>query len=146
MDRKINSVTNTKFLFFCVLLWHEVKKLSATAGGSVFLQTKTEIQSDDLILWTLGAENILVVKKDSGTNTVNERFRGRLRLGKTTASLMIINITNTDSGHFKLQIINTENTTFRRFNVTVTGEYNFIYYNDYLYMQQFCVLKLSCHP
>ncbi len=123
-----------------------MKKLSATAGGSVFLRTKTEIQSDDLILWTLGAENILVVKKDSGTTTVHERFRGRLRLGKTTASLMIINITNTDSGHFKLQIINTENTTFRRFNVTVSGEYNFINYNDYLYIQQFCVLKLSCHP
>ncbi|XP_043079806.1 uncharacterized protein LOC122328166 [Puntigrus tetrazona] len=95
-----------------------VKSLSATAGGS--LQTHAQIQSGDLILWTLGAENVLIVKKDRETTTVNERFRGRLRLGKSTASLNIADVTNTDSGHYKLQIVNTKKTTFRRINVTVT--------------------------
>lgn len=122
MAGKINSDTNTEFLCFSVLLRHEVKSLSVTAGGSVSLQTNCEIQSDDLILWTLGADNVLIVKKDSETTTVNERFRGRLRLGKKTASLTIRDITKTDSGHFKLQIINTKKTTFRRITVTVTGE------------------------
>lgn len=130
-----NSDTNTKFLCFSVLLRHEVKSLSVTAGGSISLQTNAEIQSDDLILWTLGADNVLIVKKDSETTTVNERFRGRLRLGKKTASLTITDITKTDSGHFKLQIINTKKTTFRRITVTVTGEQNIIYYNDFLYIQ-----------
>ncbi len=91
-------------------------------GGSVILQTKTETQSDDLILWTFGAENCLVVKVDSGTTSISEKFRGRLELDKTTGSLTITNFRTTDSGVYKLQIINREQTTFRRFNVTVTGE------------------------
>ncbi len=91
-------------------------------GGSVILQTKTEIQSDDLILWTFGAENCLVVKVDSGTTSISEKFRGRLELDKTTGSLTITNTRTTDSGVYKLQIINREQTTFRRFNVTVKSE------------------------
>ncbi len=35
-------------------------------GASVLLQTSAEIQTDDLILWTFGAQNHLVVKNDSG--------------------------------------------------------------------------------
>uniref|UniRef100_A0A9J7WZ36 Immunoglobulin domain-containing protein n=1 Tax=Cyprinus carpio carpio TaxID=630221 RepID=A0A9J7WZ36_CYPCA len=116
---KISSIArNTKYKRFIVTV--NVKSLSVTAGGSVSLQTNCEIQSDDLILWTLGADNVLIVKKDSETTTVNERFRGRIRLGKKTASLTIRDITKTDSGHFKLQIINTKKTTFRRITVTVT--------------------------
>ncbi|KAL1246587.1 hypothetical protein QQF64_034550 [Cirrhinus molitorella] len=109
----------TKYMRFIVTV--SVKAVSVTAGSSVTLQTNAKIQSDDLILWTLGAENLLVVKKDSGTTTVNKNYRGRLRLGKMTASLTISNITNTDSGHFKLQIINTVKSTIRRISVTVTG-------------------------
>uniref|UniRef100_A0A8C1QS69 Immunoglobulin domain-containing protein n=1 Tax=Cyprinus carpio TaxID=7962 RepID=A0A8C1QS69_CYPCA len=115
---KISSSIGTKYKRFIVTV--NVKSLSVTAGGSISLQTNAEIQSDDLILWTLGADNVLIVKKDSETTTVNERFRGRIRLGKKTASLTITDITKTDSGHFKLQIINTKKTTFRRITVTVT--------------------------
>ncbi|XP_026107635.1 uncharacterized protein LOC113079607 [Carassius auratus] len=116
---KINSSTGTKYKRFIVTI--NVKSVSVTAGNSVYLQTNAEIQSDDLILWTRGADNVLIVKKDSQSTTVNERFRGRLRLGKKTASLTITDLTNTDSGHFKLQIINSKRTIFRRVNVTVTG-------------------------
>ncbi|XP_059426075.1 uncharacterized protein LOC132160323 [Carassius carassius] len=117
---KISSTArNTKYKRFLVTV--NVKSVSVTAGNSVYLQTNAEIQSDDLILWTRGADNVLIVKKDSQSTTVNERFRGRLRLGKKTASLTITDITNTDSGHFKLQIINSKKTIFRRINVTVTG-------------------------
>ncbi|XP_052446631.1 uncharacterized protein LOC127988122 [Carassius gibelio] len=116
---KISSIIGTKYKRFIVTV--NVKSLSVTAGGFVYLQTHAEIQNDDLILWTLGADNVLIVKKDSQSATVNERFRGRLRLGKKTASLTMTDLTNTDSGHFKLQIINSKKTIFRRINVTVTG-------------------------
>ncbi|XP_051763252.1 uncharacterized protein LOC127519760 isoform X2 [Ctenopharyngodon idella] len=66
-------------------------------------------------------KRFILTVNDSETTRISERFRGRLRLGKRTGSLTITNITKTDSGHFKLQIINGEKTTFRRFNVTVTG-------------------------
>ncbi|KAK9967279.1 hypothetical protein ABG768_001686 [Culter alburnus] len=113
-----SSSRRTKYKRF--ILTVNVRTVSVEEGGSVTLQTNAKIQRDDLILWTFGAENVFIVKKDSET-TVSERFRGRLRLGKRTGSLTITNITNKDSGHFKLQIINSEKTTFRRFNVTVTG-------------------------
>ncbi len=92
------------------------------SGEFVTLNTKTETQSDDLILWTFGAKNCLVVKVDSGTTSISEKFRGRLELDKTSGSLTITNFRTTDSGVYKLQIINREQTTFRRFNVTVKSE------------------------
>ncbi len=96
--------------------------MSVKEGASVLLQTAAEIQTEDLILWTFGAQNRLVVKRDSGKESTGKRFRDRLTLNTMTGSLTIRNIRITDSGHFKLQIINSEQTTFRRFNVTVTGE------------------------
>ncbi|XP_077081682.1 uncharacterized protein LOC143735423 isoform X2 [Siphateles boraxobius] len=97
-----------------------VRSMSVKEGDPALLQTGATIQPDDLILWTFGAENRLVVKADSRTSDINERFGDRLELNKTTGSLTIKDIRTTDSGHFKLQIINKEQTTFSRFNVTVT--------------------------
>lgn len=91
-------------------------------GESVPLETDTEIQSDDEILWTFGPENRLVVKTDSGKTSIGQKFTGRVDLNTSNGSLTIKNIETTDTGHFKLQIINSKHTTFRRFNVIVTGE------------------------
>ncbi|XP_016295297.1 uncharacterized protein LOC107653166 [Sinocyclocheilus anshuiensis] len=97
----------------------KMMKVSVAKGGSVTLQTDTKIQRADEIMWTFGAENCLVIKADSGT-TIGKRFTGRLKLDKKTGTLIIRKIETADSGHFKLQIINSEKTTFRRFKVTVT--------------------------
>ncbi|KAK2906707.1 hypothetical protein Q8A67_005692 [Cirrhinus molitorella] len=105
---------NTRFI-----LTVKMKKVSVAKGGSVTLKTDIKIQKADEILWTFGAENRLVVKADSGV-TIGKNFAGRVDLDKKTGSLIIRNIETTDSGHFKLQIINSEKTIFRRFNVTVT--------------------------
>ncbi|XP_067271108.1 uncharacterized protein [Pseudorasbora parva] len=101
-----------------------VKERSVNEGDRVPLkiQTDPEIQPDDLILWTFGTENRLIVKADSRTTDIGERFRGRVELDKTTGSLTITNIRTEDKGHFKLQIINSKETTFKRFNVSVNGE------------------------
>ncbi len=98
-----------------------MKTVSVTDGDPVTLHNDAEIQTDDLILWTFGAENSLVAKKVSRTTDIDESLSDRMQLDKT-GSLTIRNIRTTDSGHFKLQIINREQTTFRRFNVDVTGE------------------------
>ncbi|XP_026105567.1 uncharacterized protein LOC113077376 isoform X1 [Carassius auratus] len=97
----------------------KMKIVSVKKGGSVSLKTGTKIQKSDEILWTFGAENCLVVRDNPGT-PIGKRFTGRLELDKKTGSLTIRNIETADSGHFKLQIINSEKTTFRRFNVSVT--------------------------
>ncbi|KTG34161.1 hypothetical protein cypCar_00045920 [Cyprinus carpio] len=89
-------------------------------GKSVTLHNDAEIQTGDLILWTFGAENSLVARKDSRTDDIDESLSDRLELNNETGSLTIRNISTTDSGHFKLQIINSKTTTFRRFNVDVT--------------------------
>ncbi|XDV23407.1 hypothetical protein PO909_027987 [Leuciscus waleckii] len=83
---------------------------------NVFLETGVEIQPDDLIVWMFGAKNCLVARADSST-TDPELFRDRLELDPRTGSLTIKNITNREYGYYKLQIINKEQTTFRRFNV-----------------------------
>ncbi|XP_048014391.1 uncharacterized protein LOC125247202 [Megalobrama amblycephala] len=113
------STTRTKRKRFIVTV--SVRTLPVNAGDPVTLETKAELQSDDLMLWTFGPENRLVVKTDSGRTSISESFRDRLELDKKTGSLIIRNIGITDSGHFKLQIINSKQTTFRRFNVTLIG-------------------------
>ncbi|XP_067236933.1 uncharacterized protein [Chanodichthys erythropterus] len=113
------STTRTKRKRFIVTVG--VRTRTAKVGEHVTLETHAEIQSDDLMLWTLGPENRLVVKTDSGGTSISERFRDRLEPDNETGSLTIRNIEITDSGHFKLQIINSERTIFRRFNVTVIG-------------------------
>ncbi|XP_050962564.1 uncharacterized protein LOC127163394 [Labeo rohita] len=113
-----SSTIKTKHIRF--ILTVNVKSMSVKEGASALLQTAAEIQTDDLILWTFGAQNSLVVKSDSGKMSIGKQFRERLDLSTVTGNLTIRHIRITDSGHFKLQIINSEQTTFRRFNVTVT--------------------------
>lgn len=107
-----------------------MRTLAVKEGEVVTLEADVEIQTGDLMLWTFGAENCLVARADSSTTDITERFRDRLKVDET-GSLTISDIRTTDSGHYNLQIINSERpkTKFRRFNVTVTGEYNNIYFN-----------------
>uniref|UniRef100_A0A8C2PYD5 Immunoglobulin domain-containing protein n=1 Tax=Cyprinus carpio TaxID=7962 RepID=A0A8C2PYD5_CYPCA len=99
-----------------------VKSEQVKEGESVTFQTEALIQRGDMILWTFGALNLLVIRAElTGTNSIHEDFRNRLELDHQTGSLTIRNITIKDSGHFKLQIINHKKTTFGRFNVTVTA-------------------------
>ncbi|ROL45392.1 hypothetical protein DPX16_4733 [Anabarilius grahami] len=115
---KISSNRRTEYKR--VFLTVDVKKERVTVGGSVLLENDAEIQTDSLLLWTFGAENSLVATNATSKDKTDERFTDRVELDEDSGSLRVSNIRSTDSGHYKLQIINGEQTTFRRFNVTVT--------------------------
>uniref|UniRef100_A0A8C2I117 Immunoglobulin domain-containing protein n=1 Tax=Cyprinus carpio TaxID=7962 RepID=A0A8C2I117_CYPCA len=104
----------TEYMRFIVTV--TVKKVSVNVGEPVTLDPGLETLSGDLILWTFGAKNCLVIKAEPGTTDIIER--DRLQLDPKTGSLTITNTTDTDFGLFQLQIINRERTRYRRFNLT----------------------------
>uniref|UniRef100_A0A8C1RDR9 Immunoglobulin domain-containing protein n=1 Tax=Cyprinus carpio TaxID=7962 RepID=A0A8C1RDR9_CYPCA len=104
----------TEYLRFIVTV--TVKKVSVKVGEPVTLDPGLETLSGDLILWTFGAKNCLVIKAEPGTTDIIER--DRLQLDPKTGSLTITNTTDTDFGLFQLQIINRDRTRYRRFNLT----------------------------
>jgi len=68
-----------------------VKSVSVTEGESVTLNTDTEIQADELILWSTGHNNSLIAKIKGYNYKTDflERFRDRLKLDNQTGSLTI---------------------------------------------------------
>ncbi|XP_016314416.1 uncharacterized protein LOC107667287 [Sinocyclocheilus anshuiensis] len=112
---QISSKTRIKNKRFIVTV--NVGNVSVKVGQSVTLKTDIKIQEGDLILWTFGVKNGLIVKAESGKTSISESFRGRLQLNDRDGSLTITNITNADFGHFQLQVLNSERNRFRRFNV-----------------------------
>ncbi|XP_016111436.1 uncharacterized protein [Sinocyclocheilus grahami] len=115
---KISSNKQTLYKRFIVTV--SVKEVPAKVGESVTLDPGLETLRSDLILWTFGAKNCLVIKAESGTTSISDRFRDRLELNHQTGSLTITNTTDTDFGLFQLQIINRDRTRYRRFNLTDT--------------------------
>ncbi|XP_073717545.1 uncharacterized protein [Misgurnus anguillicaudatus] len=92
-------------------------------GDSVTLHTNiTDIQRDDLIVWMFGSQETRIAhifKKSTYKDDSNEIFGDRLKLDSQTGSLIITNITTTNSGIYKLTIISNRGTSYKRFNVTV---------------------------
>ncbi|XP_016096615.1 uncharacterized protein [Sinocyclocheilus grahami] len=109
-----NRIKNKRFIVTV-----NVENVSGKVGHSVTLKTNIEIQKGDLILWTFGVKNSLIVKAESGKICISESFRGKLELNDLllNGSLTITNLTNADFGHFQLQVLNSERNRFRRFNV-----------------------------
>ncbi len=86
----------------------------------------SELQRGALILWLFGPRDSLIAKADMENVSIKDgvggRFRDRLELDRQTGSLSITNTTNTDSGLYKLKIISSRETKYKRFRVTVCGE------------------------
>uniref|UniRef100_A0A8C1Y0P6 Immunoglobulin domain-containing protein n=1 Tax=Cyprinus carpio TaxID=7962 RepID=A0A8C1Y0P6_CYPCA len=121
-----------RFLF-CLCLWHlvgvfgdtdTVKSVSVKEGDSVTLQINvTEIQTDDDIMWTFGANRSVIAKISGETSDIGDgpdgRFRDRLKLDHQTGSLIITNTRTTDSGLYEVEISRSSSEDTHRFSVTV---------------------------
>ncbi|XP_073700167.1 uncharacterized protein [Garra rufa] len=93
-------------------------------GKNVILNPDTETQRDDLILWMFGDENNLIAQLTGETRETtyadaDERFRDSMQLDKNTGSLTIKNIT---PGPYKLQIIGSKKSMYRKFRVFICCE------------------------
>ncbi|XP_067252714.1 uncharacterized protein [Chanodichthys erythropterus] len=121
---KISGSGKPSFKRFSVSVFDEVKLVME--GESVTLNSDTKLQSDDVILWMFGDKDTVIAETKGGTRGTTThhgpdgRFRGRLKLDHQTGSLTITNITNTDSGLYKLQINRSRQNSFKFCNVSVS--------------------------
>ncbi|XP_058616344.1 uncharacterized protein LOC131530205 [Onychostoma macrolepis] len=101
--------------------------VSVMEGDSVTLNTGVKTNQQEDIKWyfsgllvahIIGDQSFICT--DVQCNAGTERFRDRLKLDHQTGSLTIMNITNTDSGDYKLQIFSSSDSE-KIFNVTVIG-------------------------
>ncbi|XP_067254936.1 carcinoembryonic antigen-related cell adhesion molecule 1-like [Chanodichthys erythropterus] len=87
--------------------------MSVNEGDSVTLHTGVETKHQEEIKWYFNSTRIAQISGDLSfictdvqCNEGTERFRDRLKLDHLTGSLTIMNTRNTDSGEYKLLIIN----------------------------------------
>ncbi|XP_056615461.1 uncharacterized protein LOC130430390 [Triplophysa dalaica] len=105
----------------------DVKSARVIEGDSVTLHTDVQTQRDDLILWRFGDEGVLLTKVDKEEDkssiygdVLDGMFRDRLKLDDHTGSLIITNTKTTDTGLYKLKIINNRDTKYKTFIVSVS--------------------------
>uniref|UniRef100_A0A673MIH8 Ig-like domain-containing protein n=1 Tax=Sinocyclocheilus rhinocerous TaxID=307959 RepID=A0A673MIH8_9TELE len=97
-----------------------VKTVTVMEGDSVTLQTETELQTDDVIMWQFEDEKTPIATINSGTESFftfdvpDGRFRDRLKLDHQTGSLTITNTTTKHAGRYQVRT-----KIIYRFSVTV---------------------------
>uniref|UniRef100_A0A8C1YA24 Ig-like domain-containing protein n=1 Tax=Cyprinus carpio TaxID=7962 RepID=A0A8C1YA24_CYPCA len=103
--------------------------VSVKEGDSVTLQTSFKTDKPEKMIWYFDGFQIAEMTGDLSyictdvqCNKGNERFRDRLKLDHQSGSLTITNITNTDSGLYKLKIFSKSGRISRKiYSVAVYG-------------------------
>uniref|UniRef100_A0A8C1ZP45 Ig-like domain-containing protein n=1 Tax=Cyprinus carpio TaxID=7962 RepID=A0A8C1ZP45_CYPCA len=91
-------------------------------GDSVTLHTDIKTNQNDRIKWFYNDTRIAQINGGQSficTDECPERFRDRLKLDHQTGSLTIMNITTTDSGLYKVQIIKSSSASSSEKNVNI---------------------------
>ncbi|XP_059424641.1 uncharacterized protein LOC132159037 isoform X2 [Carassius carassius] len=97
----------------------EIQSISVMRGDSLTLHTDvTEVQRDDLILWTFGSKDNLIAEIHKQVVYMFDS-KGHFKLEEKTGSLTIRNIRTENCGLYELTVINLGRTSYKRFNVTV---------------------------
>ncbi|XP_068072665.2 uncharacterized protein isoform X2 [Danio rerio] len=121
----INSSKGRSYKRF--LIFVRASMILGKEGNNITLNVLAELRKDDLILWMFGDEDNLIAQMNGETTEstfteADERFRDKLLLDKMTGSLTISDITSEHSGAYKLHIVSSRRTFYRRFRVFVCGE------------------------
>ncbi|XP_055074530.2 uncharacterized protein [Misgurnus anguillicaudatus] len=96
-------------------------------GDSVTLNTGvTEIKKHNQMKWMFGPSNpdirlAEIIINDSISYYFDERYRDRLHVEGQTGSLTIKDLKTTDTGVYQLQISNSKETIYKRYNVFVAA-------------------------
>ncbi len=105
-----------------------MKRKSVNEGESVALDPGVIKNPNDLMAWHFNDLCIDEISEEprkicTDVQCINgtDRFKNRLKLDHQTGSLTITNTRITDSGLYKLQIINSSFSITRSVSVTVTG-------------------------
>ncbi len=102
--------------------------MSVMEGDSATLNTGITTNQQEKMIWYFNQIRLAQISGDQSKictdDQCKERFRDRLKLDHQTGSLTIMNTTTTDSGLYKLQIINISPKIIspKIFNVNITGE------------------------
>ncbi|XP_026103922.1 uncharacterized protein LOC113075417 [Carassius auratus] len=97
----------------------EIQSISVMRGDSLTLHTDvTEVQRDDLILWTFGSKDNLIAEIHKQVVYMFDS-KEHFILEEKTGSLTIRNIRTENCGLYDLTVINLGKTSYKRFNVTV---------------------------
>lgn len=125
------SLTHFCCLFLCAAVPVEEMPVSAIEGQSVELPTDvSQLQKDDKIQWWYLDENNLIAETNEKLyEGTDGRFRNKLTMDSKTGKLTINNIRTLHAGLYKLKISSKMRTKYRRFIVTVNGEY--IVFNEH---------------
>lgn len=100
--------------------------LLAMEGKTVTLKSGvTEIQRNDVTVWTFGDTRIALMNVEPGKISVFDgddgMFRDKLHLNDQTGDLTITNLRTNHTGFYQLQILRS-GIFFRKFMVHVSGE------------------------